>query len=75
MKNLSKKKLLEKRLSAYYNAELAVLSGQKYQIGTRTLERAELSEIRKAIETLEIELANLENGGKRKVFRVVPRDL
>lgn len=40
------------RLKAYYEAEQAVLSGQSYTIGNRTLTRANLSEIRKAIDDL-----------------------
>lgn len=66
---------LNKRLNAYYEAEMAVLTGQSYQIGTRKLERADLGEIREAISYLETEIANIENNGKRKVFRIVPRDL
>lgn len=34
-------------LALYIAAEKAVLSGQSYQIGSRTLTRADLSEIRK----------------------------
>ncbi|MBP2654999.1 MAG: hypothetical protein H6Q73_2568 [Firmicutes bacterium] len=41
------------RLSAYYDAEMAVLSGQSYKIGTRSLTRADLGEIRTAITNLE----------------------
>ncbi len=70
-----KKKRLIMRLNAYYNAEMAVLTGQSYQIGTKRLTRADLSEIRKAIGELETEISNEENGGKRKVFRGLPRDL
>ncbi len=66
---------LKYRLNAYYKAEMAVLSGQKYQIGTKSLTRADLGEIRKAINELETELSNVSNGGKRKVLRAVPRDL
>lgn len=70
-----RKERLEYRLNAYYKAEMAVLSGQKYQLGTKSLTRADLSEIRKAINELETELSNVSNGGKRKVLRAVPRDL
>ena len=72
---IKRKKMLEKRLNAYYRAEMAVLTGQSYQLGTKRLTRADLAEIRKAINELETEIANAENGGKRKVFRIVPRDL
>ena len=72
---INRKEMLEKRLDAYYKAEMAVLTGQSYQIGTRKLTRADLSEIRKAIEDLETEISNADSGGKRKVFRGLPRDL
>lgn len=71
----TRKERLEERLQAYYEAEMAVLTGQSYQIGKRRLERANLSEIRNAIATLETEISNLENDGKRKVVRVLPRDI
>jgi len=41
------------RLAAYYDAEMAVLSGQSYKIGTRSMTRADLVEIRAAITNLE----------------------
>lgn len=41
-----------RRLKMYLEAEVAVLSGQSYTIGNRTLTRASLSEIRKAIDDL-----------------------
>lgn len=67
------------RLDMYYAAEEAILSGaQEYAIGTRSLTRANLSEIRKMIDILEDELKELElrDSGKkpRKAFAVVPRD-
>lgn len=67
------------RLDAYYEAELAVLAGQEYRIGTRSLTRADLQEIRKAIKELENLVDELEaatNGkGRRKAYRITPRDL
>ncbi len=72
---IGKKERLENRLNAYYRAEMAVLSGQSYKIGTKSLTRADLSEIRKAISEIEIEISNVENGGKRRIFRGLPRDL
>lgn len=67
------------RLTAYYDAELAVLSGQSYKIGTRSMTRADLGEIRRAIGELERQCEELEaqaNGkGPRKAFRIIPRDL
>ena len=40
------------RLRRYYEAEQKVLSGQSYTIGNRQLTRANLAEIRKAIDDL-----------------------
>ncbi len=69
----------QERLKAYYAAELAVLTGQEYSIGSRKLVRADLSEIRKSIKEIENlvdELKSAENGtGLRRSFRVTPRDL
>lgn len=66
---------LKERLNLYYEAEIAVLSGQEYTIDSCTLKRADLGQIRKAINDLEKTIEELESGGKRKTFRVVPRDL
>lgn len=67
------------RLNAYYEAELAVLTGQEYRIGSRTLRRADLTEIRAAINELEKLVQQLEalasgntTAGAR---RVVLRDI
>lgn len=70
---------VETRLNAYYDAEIAILSGQEYKIGSKSLKRADLGQIRAAISELEKakdELTALENnGGRRKSYRIVPRDL
>lgn len=70
---------VQERLKAYYSAELAVLSGQEYSIGSRKLVRADLSEIRKSISDLENlvdELKSIENGtGKRRSYRITLRDI
>ena len=58
----------QRQRELYLKAEEAVLISQSYTIGTRTVTRADLTEIRKAIEYLD-------SGGKRRVFRVIPRDL
>lgn len=65
----------KKRLQMYYDAEEAILAGaQSYSLGTRSLTRANLSEIRKAIDQLEQEIASLEAPAARKAFAAVPRD-
>lgn len=76
-----KEKLIKKknRLEMYYQAEEAILGGaQSYSLGTRSLTRANLADIRTMIDKLENEVSELElviNGKKpRKAFAVVPRD-
>lgn len=64
----------KKHLEAWYAADLAVSTGQSYRIGTRSLTRANIDEIRKQIVYWEREVARLEGKGSRKVFRAVPRD-
>jgi uncharacterized membrane protein YgaE (UPF0421/DUF939 family) len=69
----------KERLNAYYEAETTVLTGQEYRIGSRTLRRADLQEIRKAIHELEKLCDELESAvagkGRRKAYRIIPRDL
>ena len=68
-------KIQNERLKLYLEAERAVLSGQSYTIGNRTLTRANLSTIRKAIDDLLADGATLDEDGhvsagsrKRVVF-------
>lgn len=69
----------KERLDAYYEAELAVLSGQAYTIGTRSLTRVNLAWIRTQIDNLENQVEELQSQadgkGRRKAFRITPRDL
>ena len=63
-------------INLYIEAEKTVLTGKRYRIGTRELERENLSEIRKARADWEQKLKDLENGGKRRKIRgFIPRDL
>lgn len=72
-------KTAKNHLDAWLEAELACATGQSYTIGSRTLTRANLSEIRKTIRYWQGMVTKLENqatkGGRNKVYRVVPRDL
>ena len=67
------------RLNAYYEAEVAVLSGQEYSIGSRRLVRADLAQIRQAINELEQQLKRLidkKNGNvASRTRRIVIRDI
>ena len=65
------------RLRSYYMAEMAVLSGQSYTIGNRTLTRANLAEIRSAIDDLLAAGASLDDSVEnraRRSFRIVFHD-
>lgn len=61
-------------LQAWLDAELAVSTGQSYRIGTRQLDRASITDIRKQITYWQREVSRLEGKGSRRVFRAVPRD-
>ena len=63
-------------LRMWLEAERAVATGQSYKIGTRSLTRANLADIRESIQFWRREIARLEakQSGAR-VFRAVPRDL
>ena len=66
---------IETRLTAYYAAESAILSGaQSYSIGDRTLTRADLKNISDMINRLESQLTRLNRGNRITAHRVVPRD-
>ena len=66
-------------LNAWLDAELAISTGQSYTIGSRSLTRANLTEVRKQIEYWKNELTKAEiNESGRKVRRsqrFMPRDL
>lgn len=79
MAEITRLERLKQRLEMYYQAEEAILGGaQSYQIGTRQLTRANLSQIKEMIEYLEREVAieqSKANGkGRNKVFGIIPRD-
>ena len=63
------KEQLQERLDAYLAAEAACLRGQSYKIGDRELRRADLAEIRAAIDDLSAELKalDLKHGRRRRV--------
>lgn len=61
---------IRERLRLYVEAERAILLGQEYQLGDRRLRRADLSEVRRAIEDLEAQMATAE-GRVKRIARVV----
>lgn len=67
------------RLKIWLDAEAAIATGQSYVIDNRRLERANLAQVREQIKFWQKELAKAEarenRRGRRRVTRVVPRDL
>ena len=66
----------QETLRLWLDAERAVATGQSYKIGTRSLTRANLADIRESVQFWRREIDRLEakHTGAR-VFRAVPRDL
>lgn len=68
----------KEHLSIWLEAEKAVATGQSYQIGSRRLDRASLSEIRNQIcfwkREVEKLQAQISRRGSRRTFRIIPRD-
>ena len=62
-------KIQNERLKLYLEAEKAVLSGQSYTIGNRTLTRANLATIRNAIDSLIADGATLDEDGATELVR------
>lgn len=69
----------KQHLEVWLEAELEVATNQSYSIGTRSLTRANLKEIRGEIQFWQNQVARLENiknrRGRNRITRVVPRDL
>lgn len=75
---MKKKKIkLQNRLELYYQCEEKILAGQSFTIGSRSLTRANLAEVTSMIKELEDKIAAIDANGttKRKVARIIPRDL
>ncbi len=63
--------IARKHLSAWLEAELEVTTHQSYTIGSRSLTKADLADIRQQIEFWKNEVARLEK--RRKARRAKPR--
>ncbi len=70
-------KFCKERLKIWLDAEAAVATGQSYSIGSRSLTRANLNDIREQIKYWSNQIAAIEQGtgGGRRVMRIIPRDL
>ena len=71
--------IAQKHLDAWLEAELACTTNQSYTIGSRTLTRADLAEIRNTIKYWAGIVTRLEAarkyGGRNRTMRIMPRDL
>lgn len=71
------KERAEGHLNAWYEADMAVSTGQSYKIGSRELRRANLKEIRDQIKYWENKVSQLEAGKRkrsRRIAGIIPRD-
>jgi len=73
------KSLCQQKLNTWLAAEEAIATGQSYQIGSRTLTRADLKQVREEMEYWAGKLADAEaeesSGGRNRLFRFVERDV
>ena len=73
------KELCKRKLETWLLAEERVAAGQRYQIGTRMLTRADLKQIREQMEYWARKLSEAEAeeraGGRSRLYRFLPRDL
>lgn len=67
----------KEHLNAWLEADISVATGKSYKIGSRSLTRADVSEIKERIQYWSNEVSRLESGRKKgiRAFRIVPRDL
>lgn len=77
---MSRGETLAARLEQYIACEAAILGGaQSYTMGSRSLTRANLSEISDMIKYLEKELeaenAKVSGRGRNRMIGVIPRDI
>lgn len=70
--SITELQLLIERRQRYIIAEVSVLNGQSYSIDNRSLTRADLAEIRKAITDFTNQILAI-SGGSLKQQRVIPR--
>lgn len=69
----------QQHLEMWLNAESEIATSQSYTIGTRSLTRANLKEVRDQIKFWQNKVAELERTesrkGRNRAYRAIPRDL
>lgn len=72
-------KTAQEHLEMWLNAEAEIATSQSYTIGTRTLTRANLKEVRDQIKFWQSKVAELEKAksgkGRNRAYRCIPRDI
>lgn len=72
-------KQAQQHLEMWLNAEEEIATSQSYTIGTRTLTRANLKEVRDQIKFWQGKVDDLEKAaagkGRNRTYRAIPRDL
>lgn len=73
------KQICKRELKIWIKAAEAIATGQRYQMGSRMLTRADLKEVREQIKFWETRLADAmqeeKRGGRSSAYRVVQRDV
>lgn len=73
------KELCKRKLDTWLAAEESIATGQRYQIGTRMMTRADLKQVREEIEYWAGKLSEAEaeekSGGRNRLYHFVPRDV
>jgi hypothetical protein len=68
----------QRHLDTWLEAEATIATGQAYTIGSRSLTRANLADVRKQIDYWQakvVALTNTEKGkGRNRVYRAMPMD-
>lgn len=71
------KEVAQNHLDQWLEAELAITTGQSYQIGTRSLTRADLASVRQQIEYWSDKVEELQaketRRGRNRIYRAIPR--
>lgn len=69
----------QQHLEMWLNAESEIATSQSYTIGTRSLTRANLKEVREQIKYWQNKVEELEKAesrrGRNRTYRAIPRDL
>lgn len=66
----------QRHLAIWLEAEREIAISQNYRIGTRTLTRADLGQVREQVKFWEKKVQQLDNRkGRNRIYRCVPRDL